>query len=209
MRNADVPIEQKLQFFCPFVLQSLRPSDILVLVTTTFLSMTTSMKGTPHQRCLWPIYIYINLQLVWLIFYRDLCRQFSQFTKNKKLCLIIWITVWNWRLSAIDWGITRLRILKPFITIIKKNKLHLNNRRHPQTYRVDLNPVLQNKKDAPGVNFFHIDLNLDLARYVDLDLDLVDLIKTPEGYWSIYLKLLQLDLAIYKVYSEYCEAIII
>ena len=67
MRNADVSTEHKLQFFCPFVLRSLRPSDILVLVTTKFLSMTTSMKGTPHQRCFWPI--FKNLQLVWLIFY--------------------------------------------------------------------------------------------------------------------------------------------
>ena len=69
MRNADVPTGQKLQFFCPFVSRSLRSSDILVLVTTKFLSMTKSMKGTPHQHCKWPI--YKTLQLVWLIFHRD------------------------------------------------------------------------------------------------------------------------------------------
>ena len=53
--------------------------------------------------------------------------------------------------------------------------------RHPQTYLVDLKPVLQNKKDAPGFNSFHIDLDLDIARYLDLDLDLVGPIKTPEA----------------------------
>ena len=42
--------------------------------------------------------------------------------------------------------------------------------RHPQTYPINLNTVLQKKKkkDAPGVNSFHIDLDLDLSRYLDI-----------------------------------------
>ena len=32
--------------------------------------------------------------------------------------------------------------------------------RHPQTYSVNLNTVLQNKRDALGVNSLHIDLDL-------------------------------------------------
>ena len=55
--------------------------------------------------------------------------------------------------------------------------------KHPQTYFVNLNAVglLQSRKDAPDVNSFNIDL--DLARYLDLDLylNLVRLIKTPEA----------------------------
>ena len=57
---------------------------------------------------------------------------------------------------------------------------HLNNMRHPQTYPVNSITVLKKIKYAPGVNSFHIDLDLGLARCLDLDLDLVDLIKTPE-----------------------------
>ena len=53
--------------------------------------------------------------------------------------------------------------------------------RHPQTYPVNLNTVLQNKKDASGFNSFHIDLGLDLARYLELELVLVGLIKMPEA----------------------------
>ena len=49
--------------------------------------------------------------------------------------------------------------------------------RHPPTYPENLKTVLQHKKDAPGVNSFHLDLDLDLARC----LDLVGLIKTPEA----------------------------
>ena len=82
MRNADVLSEQKIRFFCPYASRSLRLPDILVLVTTNFISMTTSMKGTPHQHCSWPI--YKNLQLVWLIFYRDLSRQ-STIHKNREI----------------------------------------------------------------------------------------------------------------------------
>ena len=52
--------------------------------------------------------------------------------------------------------------------------------RHPQTYPVNLNTVLQNKKDLPGFSSFDIDLDLDLARYLNQDLDLVGLIKMPE-----------------------------
>ena len=54
--------------------------------------------------------------------------------------------------------------------------------RHSQTYPVNLNTLLHNKeKDVPGVNSLHIDLDLDLARCQDLDLDLAGLIKTPEA----------------------------
>ena len=52
--------------------------------------------------------------------------------------------------------------------------------RHPQTYPVNLNTVLQNKKDLRGFSSFDIDLDLDLARYLNQDLDLVGLIKMPE-----------------------------
>ena len=50
-------------------------------------------RDTPSA-CSWPT--YKNLQLVWIVFYRDLSRQFSQFTKIEKLCLFFL------NLSAID-----------------------------------------------------------------------------------------------------------
>ena len=115
MRNAGVPTEQKLLFFWPFFLRSLRPSDILVLVTTNFSSVTISMKGTPlsgvHRSYIKMTTCMANF-LTWLkstVFSTHENREIMSYYQHHGL---------NWRLSAIDWGLARWRILSLFITII-------------------------------------------------------------------------------------------
>ena len=51
-------LSKNFQFFCPFVSRSLRSSDILVLVTINYPSMTTSIKGAPYY-CIWKFTTYM------------------------------------------------------------------------------------------------------------------------------------------------------